>query len=152
MTRRIVELWNSAHSCLAEIVGLSQAWEALPDDVPVWLGLCSTAFRRAAVAHDGREFPLAGEQLGAAFDTSEQAVLAGIDTQRQLLGVSWAGSDEISVRMAVHGGDAHLIEDRFVGPALTFGLDLLEVRPRRSNPGVVECGQDPDFARRCQLP
>ncbi len=111
---------------LAEIVGLPQAWEDRPDDVPVWLGLCSTAFRKAAVAYDGRDFPLAGEQLGAAFDTSEQAVLAGIDTQRQLLGLSWAGSDELSVRMAVHGGDVHLIEGRFVGPALTFGLDLLK--------------------------
>ena len=111
---------------LAEVVGVRQAWEDRPDDVPAWMGSCSAAFRKAVLAHEGHEFPLGGEQLGAAFDTAEQAVLAAIDAQRQLLGLSWTGSDELSVRMAVHAGEAHLIEDRFVGPALTFGLDLLK--------------------------
>ncbi|MEX2624679.1 MAG: AAA family ATPase [Acidimicrobiia bacterium] len=111
---------------LAEVVGARQAWEDRPDQVPAWLGLCSSAFREAVLAHDGDEFPLAGEQLGAAFDSPEQAVMAAIRAQAGLKGLSWNGSGQASVRMAVHAGEAHLLDGRFVGPALFLGLELLK--------------------------
>lgn len=111
---------------LAEVVGSRQAWEDRPDQVPAWLGSCSAAFREAVLAHDGHEFSLAGDQLGAAFESPEQAVTAAIDAQGRLIRFSLNGSSELSVRMAVHAGEAHLLDGRFVGPALSLGLDLLK--------------------------
>ncbi|HUO46680.1 MAG TPA: AAA family ATPase [Acidimicrobiia bacterium] len=111
---------------LAEVVGARLAWEDRPDQVPGWLGSVSTAFRESILAHNGVEFALTGEQLGAAFDSSGAALAAAVDAQRRLLNLAWSGSDELSVRMAIHDGQAHLLDGRFMGPALTLSLDLLK--------------------------
>ncbi len=106
---------------LTDIEGSTPRWEASP-------GAMATAVARhyeildAAVARHGGVRPIEqgeGDSMVAAFPLASLAVAAALEAQSALTAETWPGGAEISVRMALHTGEAHLREQTYyVGPSI----------------------------------
>src|SRR3954452_6791996 len=89
-----------------DIEGSTALWErdraAMANAVDRHLALLDTAI----TAHHGIHFKTVGDAVQAAFPTAPQAVAAAIDGQRALGAEDWSAVGGLSVRMALHAGDA----------------------------------------------
>jgi predicted ATPase/class 3 adenylate cyclase len=62
--------------------------------------------RTAIEAHEGVLFKVVGDAVQAAFPTAPQAVAASVEGQRALLTEDWGKIGPLTVRMALHAGEA----------------------------------------------
>ncbi len=74
--------------------------------------------RAAVVANGGVEFGTGGDAVFVAFASCSAAVRAAAEAQRALGAHPWPTSSPMKVRMAVHVGEARVIDDDYVGMPL----------------------------------
>jgi predicted ATPase/class 3 adenylate cyclase/DNA-binding CsgD family transcriptional regulator len=106
---------------LTDIEGSTRGWEEHGSAM-------ATAVRRhyeildAAVTRAGGVRPIEqgeGDSLVAAFPRASDAVLAALDAQRALLDEDWPGGSRVSVRIALHTGEAQIRDERYyTGPSI----------------------------------
>src|SRR5215212_7239201 len=89
-----------------DIEGSTLLWErdrsAMAQAVARHIALLDTAIQ----AHGGIHFKTVGDAVQAAFPTAPQAVAAALDAQRALLAEDWGPIGPLTVRMALHAGEA----------------------------------------------
>ena len=81
----------------------------------------------AVSAHDGVLFKTIGDAVQAAFPTVPQAIGAAIQAQIALRREDWGELGALSVRMAIHAGDATPRDGDYAGPALNRLTHLLGI-------------------------
>ena len=104
---------------MTDVEGSTRHWEANPDAMREAITrhehLVIDAVERArgtVVRHKGE-----GDSIFAVFVTAQSACRAAYDAQRALTEEAWPGSLRVTVRMAVHTGEAELREGDYYGPA-----------------------------------
>jgi WD40 repeat protein/class 3 adenylate cyclase len=109
--------------CLSDIEGSTQTWER--DAVSMALALVRHDEIIAATveSHGGRFLQSMGEgdSTVSVFSAAEHAVRAAIDCQQRLGSEVWPGDLAISVRMALHTGEADHRGSDYFGPTLSVG-------------------------------
>jgi predicted ATPase/class 3 adenylate cyclase/Tfp pilus assembly protein PilF len=89
-----------------DIEGSTALWErdrtAMATAVERHIAQLDTAIQ----AHGGIHFKTIGDAVQAAFPTAPQAVAAAVDGQRALLAEDWGEIGPLTVRMALHAGEA----------------------------------------------
>ena len=74
---------------------------------------------RAAVdARGGLEFGTGGDALFVVFDSAESAVAAATEAQHALASYPWPAGVSLRVRMALHTGEARVVDGDYVGVPL----------------------------------
>jgi class 3 adenylate cyclase len=74
------------------------------------------AILRAAFArHGGREQGTEGDSFFVIFDSAREAVLAAVESQRDLAAEPWPEGVEVLVRMGLHAGEASASAGGFIG-------------------------------------
>ena len=71
--------------------------------------------REAISAHGGVEFGTGGDALFVVFESATGAVAAAADAQRRLEAHEWTDGAAPRVRMAVHTGEARLVDGDYIG-------------------------------------
>jgi predicted ATPase len=74
--------------------------------------------REAVSAHHGIEFGTGGDALFVVFTAANDAVTAARDAQRALRAFPWPPGARLRVRMALHTGEARVVDDDYVGAPL----------------------------------
>jgi predicted ATPase/class 3 adenylate cyclase len=74
--------------------------------------------RDAVAAHGGVEFGTGGDALFVVFESCHEAVAAAAEAQRAMGSYPWPELAPLKVRMALHTGEAQVIDDDYVGVAL----------------------------------
>ncbi len=81
----------------------------------------------ALVEAGGEVFKHTGDGLVARFVSAASAVEGAVASQRALSGQDWGGSDALTVRVAIHAGDADRRDADWFGPALNRCARLLGI-------------------------
>ena len=97
----------------ADVEGSTRLAHELGDEWQPVLSDIRRLLREAVFGADGHEVDSRGDELFAAFASSEGAADAAIDAQRRLGGHSWPAP--VRVRIGLHTGTATLGEDGYVG-------------------------------------
>jgi predicted ATPase/class 3 adenylate cyclase len=71
--------------------------------------------RSAIDGHRGRIVDTSGDGVFAVFADAKSAVLGALDAQRVLTAHKWPHDVEVSVRMGLHAGTAHLVDCNYIG-------------------------------------
>ncbi|MDQ1449421.1 MAG: hypothetical protein QOC79_2392 [Actinomycetota bacterium] len=74
--------------------------------------------RDAVYAHGGIEFGTGGDAIYVVFDSAADSVAAAGAAQLALAAQEWPGGVSVRVRMALHTGEAQIVDDDYVGVAL----------------------------------
>ena len=110
---------------ITDIEGSTRLWDRVPE-----------AMRRALKRHDdiidmaidvagGYVFCRAGDSFAAAFDSAEAALEAATASQTAIAAEPWPGGIELSVRMAIHVGEADERDGNYFGQSLNRCSRLL---------------------------
>ncbi|MEZ5321111.1 MAG: hypothetical protein R2698_03330 [Microthrixaceae bacterium] len=106
---------------LTDVEQSTRSWEAEPDSMLAAMKEHNRILA-AAVSRRGGVCPPAqgeGDSIVAAFARASDAVLAAVAAQRALAAQRWPTSRPIRVRMAVHAGEARLLDDgNYAGHAI----------------------------------
>jgi len=111
----------------SDIEGSTQPWESRRDAMQDALARHDALIRANIMDHEGVVFKTVGDAFCAVFPTAPSAVAAALGCQRTLVKEDWSAVDGLSVRMAVHTGDAHERDGDFFGPALNRVARLLAI-------------------------
>jgi len=143
---------------LTDVAGSTRMWGAEPDDaMRAAIRRHYEILSRAVESHDGVRPQEQGEgdSIVAAFARPSDALAAATAAQQALAAESWATSEPLRVRMAVHTGEAHLRDDaNYAGQAiirtarlrnLCHGLQVL-VSGATRDLVVDQCGDQYEFA------
>lgn len=106
---------------LTDVEGSTAAWEAEPDAMAGAMDRHNAIVSDAVSAHGGVCPPAQGEgdSVVAAFPRASDAVLAAAEAQRRLGLEPWPTGEPLRVRMAVHAGEARVIDDgNYAGHAI----------------------------------
>lgn len=106
---------------LTDIVCSTRAWEAEPEAMAAALDRHNEIIDRAVAAHGGVCPPAQGEgdSIVAAFARASDAVLTARAAQQELVATSWPTTSPVRVRMAVHAGEARVVDDgNYAGHAI----------------------------------
>lgn len=106
---------------LADMASSTRHWELAPDDMPAVLARVDALANAELERHNGHRPPEQGEgdNLVAVFVRATDAVNYAADLQAALVVERWPGGLSVSVRMAVHSGDARVRDGgRYMGEAL----------------------------------
>jgi predicted ATPase/class 3 adenylate cyclase len=108
-----------------DIEGSTRLWER--DAAAMWRALDRhhDLLRSAIRAHAGVPFKTVGDAFQAAFPSAPQAVAAAAGAQRALAAAEWPETGSILVRMAIHVGEAHPVDDDYTAPCLNRLARLL---------------------------
>ncbi len=74
--------------------------------------------RATVTAHGGVEFGTGGDAVFAVFESCSAAVAAAAEAQRAISAHPWPENITMKVRMALHSGDAQVIDNDYVGVPL----------------------------------
>ena len=74
--------------------------------------------RAAIAARGGLEFGTGGDALFVVFDSAESAVAAATEAQHALASYPWPAGVTLRVRMALHTGEARVVDGDYVGVPL----------------------------------
>jgi predicted ATPase/class 3 adenylate cyclase/DNA-binding CsgD family transcriptional regulator len=106
---------------LTDIEGSTRAWERPGTEMAAAVARHYEILDAAVTRHGGVR-PLEqgeGDSLVAAFSSASDAVAAALEGQQALTEEDWPAGAEITVRMALHTGDAQIRDERFyVGPSI----------------------------------
>jgi predicted ATPase/class 3 adenylate cyclase len=109
-----------------DIEGSTRLWEEHPEEMKQALTRHDEILRECIRDHTGYVFSTAGDAFAAAFRTPIEAADAALDAQRHLA-VEAAGALGISVRMAIHVGQAHERDGDYFGPTVNRAARILGV-------------------------
>ncbi len=101
-----------------DLEGSTRLWEEHPEPMRAALARHDEILREAVEGHRGHVVKTTGDGLHAVFATAHDAVLAGVDAQRDLSAETWALPTPLRVRMGVHTGEADLREGDYYGTAV----------------------------------
>ena len=101
-----------------DLEGSTRLWEEHPEPMRAALARHDEILREAVEGHCGHVVKTTGDGLHAVFATAHDAVLAGVDAQRDLSAETWALPTPLRVRMGVHTGEADLREGDYYGTAV----------------------------------
>src|SRR5689334_9966135 len=103
-----------------DIVGSTKLWEQHPDETRGALVRHDDLIEQIVTQHDGAVVRPRGEgdSRFAVFARATDAVGAAADLQRALHGEPWPPQTRLSVRMALHTGEADLRESDYYGTAV----------------------------------
>ncbi len=101
-----------------DIVGSSSLWERAPLAMTQALELHNQVLADAIASHSGRIFKNLGDGVCAVFDGASDAIEACLAIQRGIDRQAWVGVEDLTVRIAVHSGDAIGTGDDYFGPTL----------------------------------
>jgi predicted ATPase/DNA-binding SARP family transcriptional activator len=90
-------------------------WDRDPEAMGAALRAHDALVRDAIGSHRGHVFGHPGDGFCAVFTVAGDAVAAALDAQLRLGRQTWAGHDPLSVRMAVHTGDAEQRDGNYFG-------------------------------------
>jgi len=115
---------------LSDVEGSTRLWETQPEQMTAVLALLNQTVNAALAAHGGVR-PLEqgeGDSFVAAFARASDAVLAARDAQRALHAESWPTPGPLRVRMAVHSGEARVVDDgNYAGQAIIRAARLRSI-------------------------
>jgi len=97
-------------------------WESAPAAMPAALQAHDAIIRAAIERHGGYVFATGGDAFGAAFSTAAEAVMAAVESQREL------GADHsipFAVRMGVHTGEAIERDRNYFGAEVNRAARLM---------------------------
>lgn len=110
-----------------DIAGSTVRWEQNPIAMGADLA-CHDAIMRAAIERaNGRVFKTVGDAFCAIFTCVADALAAARDAQQAILSQHFASGDGLSVRMAIHAGEAESRDDDYFGPTLNRVARLLAI-------------------------
>ena len=102
----------------SDIEGSSSKWERAPDAMRVALAQHDRILRDIFEANGGFVFKTVGDAFCVAFDTALEALKSAVLAQRALNAQTWAGIEELKVRMALHTGAAEQRDGDYFGQTL----------------------------------
>ncbi|HUR75239.1 MAG TPA: LuxR C-terminal-related transcriptional regulator [Sporichthya sp.] len=106
---------------LTDVEGSTPHWEAAPDAMAVAVARHYALLDAAVAAHHGVR-PIEqgeGDSMVAVFAHASDAIAAALRAQRALVAEPWPAGCELSVRMALHTGEARLRDDLYyIGPSI----------------------------------
>jgi predicted ATPase/class 3 adenylate cyclase/DNA-binding CsgD family transcriptional regulator len=115
---------------LTDVEGSTRAWEAEPEAMATAMARHTEILEAAVSAHGGVCPPAQGEgdSVVAAFARPSDAVLAARDAQLALVAEAWPTAEPLRVRMAVHAGEARVVDDgNYAGQAIIRTARLRDV-------------------------
>src|SRR5215213_7557126 len=106
-SRTMVDLPRGTVTFLfTDIEGSTQRWErnrlAMQNAIEQHLALLTSAVE----THNGVLFKVMGDAVQAAFSAAPDALAAALNAQEALLSCDWSAVGGLSVRMALHAGEA----------------------------------------------
>jgi predicted ATPase/class 3 adenylate cyclase len=110
-----------------DVEGSTQRWERARDAMAAALARHDALTREAIEAQGGYVFKAMGDAFCAAFPTASHAAEAALRIQRALLDEDFSAVGGMSVRMAIHVGDAEERGGDYFGPTLNRVARLLDV-------------------------
>lgn len=112
-----------------DIEGSSRLWERFPDAMPSVLARHNDLLQQAVDEHGGHTFKTIGDAFCVAFPLATEAVAAATDAQLVLGAEDWlragAGFPGLAVRMGVHCGPAHAVDDDYIGRTLNRAARIM---------------------------
>jgi DNA-binding NarL/FixJ family response regulator/DNA-binding SARP family transcriptional activator/class 3 adenylate cyclase len=111
---------------LTDVEGSSRLWELDSEAMASALELHDQLIEESVNAHGGRLLKAKGEGDAtlSVFRRASDAVGCAMELQPALVGASWPGGLDLSVRIALHTGEAHEREGDYFGPALNRAARL----------------------------
>jgi class 3 adenylate cyclase len=97
------------------MVGSTRLVQRLGDRWPVVLQSHLTILRDAASQFGGVEMHTDGDALMLAFADASSAVQSAIEMQRRMALHDWPADVDVAIRIAVHSGDVHILDNDYVG-------------------------------------
>ena len=110
-----------------DIEGSAKLWERQPEAMRSALARHDTLLRQAIEGSGGSVFKTVGDAFCAAFPTASQAVMAALRGQTVLTAERWQTETPLSVRMALHTGQAAERDGDYFGPSLNRVARLLAI-------------------------
>jgi predicted ATPase/class 3 adenylate cyclase len=101
-----------------DVEGSTRLLHELGDAYGPLLEVHRLLIRDAVAAHDGIEFGTGGDALFVVFQSPTAAVAAAAAAQTALDGYDWPDGAALRVRMAVHTGEARIVDGDYVGVPL----------------------------------
>jgi len=98
-----------------DIEGSTARWESKPDAMGGAVRRHDDIVRGAVEAHRGTVFKTVGDAFCATFPEARAALDATIEAQRRLQGTDWNEVGGLSVRMALHAGEAEERDGDYFG-------------------------------------
>ena len=111
---------------LTDVVGSTQLWDRHPAEMADALAMHDEIIRNAVATHDGRVLKARGEgdSTFAVFARATEALEAALAGQRSLGKQAWPPRVELSVRMAIHTGEALGRDGDYYGGAVNRAARL----------------------------
>lgn len=108
-----------------DIAGSTQRWEQHPRLMRANLAQHDAVLRAAIRQHSGAVVKGTGDGLIAAFAQAADGLEAALAGQRAIVAADWGAAGPLRVRMALHSGEAQLIDGDYFGPTLNRTARLL---------------------------
>jgi predicted ATPase/class 3 adenylate cyclase len=108
-----------------DIEGSTVRWERDREAMQAAVRRHDALLHEVLAAHGGRVFKTIGDAFCAAFSTARGALEAAAAIQRRLAAEDWSAVDGLSVRIAVHAGEADERDGDYFGPTLNRLARLL---------------------------
>jgi class 3 adenylate cyclase/DNA-binding CsgD family transcriptional regulator len=130
---------------LTDVVGSTRMWQRSTDAMDVALVRHAELIEAAVTAHGGTLLKSRGEgdSTFSVFSRASNAVRAALDAQRSLVAESWPSRARLSVRFALHSGEAIERDDDYFGPAVNRAARL---RALGSGGDILLSGTTADLA------
>jgi class 3 adenylate cyclase len=107
MERTVVDLpFGTVTFLLTDIEGSTALWERDRAAMREAVARHLTILQSLIAAHHGVLYKTIGDGTQAAFGTAEDALRAALASQRALLAEAWGEIGPLTVRMALHAGEA----------------------------------------------
>ncbi len=116
---------GTATFLFTDIAGSTRRWEQHPALMRGNLAQHDDLLHTAIARHGGAVVKGTGDGLIAVFAQAADALAAAIDGQRALVIADWGPAGALEVRMALHTGEAHLVDGDYFGPTLNRAARLL---------------------------
>ncbi len=110
-----------------DIVGSTVRWESDPETMRLDVRRHDILLRRAIESNGGVVFKTVGDAFCAAFSELQNAMRAAIDAQLAISDERFSCDGGISVRMALHAGNAEERDSDYFGPTLNRIARLLAI-------------------------
>jgi len=112
---------------LTDIEGSTALWERDRAAMAAAVERHFALLREAIAAQDGVLFKTVGDAVQAVFPTAPDAIVAAVAAQRALLAEDWGAIGPLRVRMAMHAGEAMVLNGEYHGPLLNRAARLLVI-------------------------
>lgn len=109
----------------SDVEGSTLRWERYPDAMSQALRRHDTIVQGAIDAHAGTIFKTLGDGFCALFERAADAIAAAVAAQRAISAEDWSAVGGLTIRIALHSGEAEQRDSDFFGPAVNRVARLL---------------------------